>query len=175
LAHAKKHLNDGRVTYSLCDVTSLPLPCHDATVDVAFSVFLFNEIPALKHTTRELARVLKYDATFYVVTTHPFVPLNYYLYETFTGRPNGKITPVKGYFDNYSATYQFTIANMTAPFFHHTLGALVNSFLDAGLHLRMLHELTVTADLIEGVPSYAGCDDIPRYLVIEGSKPADRP
>ncbi len=103
--------------------------------------------------------------------THPFLIINYYIYEKYTNKKNPKFSTVRGYFEKFQADYVLTIAKEAVPFFHYTLQDVVNTLSSCGIGVWKIHELTVTAELMRRVPEYAGGDDVPRYLVIEGWKP----
>jgi ubiquinone/menaquinone biosynthesis C-methylase UbiE len=170
LNRAREVVRDARVTFYKQDVITGRLPYEDGSVDVAFSVFVFNQLASLAHAVAELGRVLREGGNCLVVMTHPFFVLNYYLYEKYTGNKNTKFSVVRGYFEKFQADYVLTIAKETVPFFHHTLQDVVDALSNGGLVVRKIHELTVTAELMERVPEYAGGDDVPRYLIVEGWK-----
>jgi len=169
LLQARDHISDRRVEFQQGDVAA-GLPYKDGVFDIVFTVFVFNELRSLEPTVRAVARVLKENGMFLMAMTHLFYPLNYYLYEKFTGRENDKIRNVRGYFEKYEAEYIFALAKVGAPFYHHTFQDVVNALVDHSLQIQTLHELTVTDEIMRRYPAYVGGDDIPRYLVIKARK-----
>jgi ubiquinone/menaquinone biosynthesis C-methylase UbiE len=169
LSKANQYINDLRVTFFQGDITQ-NLPYKEGAFDIAYSIFVFNEITPLSPTVKQVARVLKTDGLFLLIMTHPFFPLNYYLYEKFTGLKNEKIKNVKGYFEKYQAEYMFSLAKVGARYFHQTLEEIINPLIKNGLQILKIHELTVNKEIMNRYPVYAGGDDIPRFIVVQSQK-----
>jgi ubiquinone/menaquinone biosynthesis C-methylase UbiE len=169
LKFAKNNISDKRVRFLKSDIRRR-LPIRSRHFDMAYCTFVFNETNNLDSILKEVSRVLKRKGRFYLMTTHPFFPLNYFLYEKFTGKRNNKIRNVKGYFRNYKGGYILTMARRTTPFYNHRVEELINLMVKNGLIIREVRELSTNSKLLKACPIYAQLKDIPRVILISAEK-----
>jgi ubiquinone/menaquinone biosynthesis C-methylase UbiE len=153
LDFAKENIINQRVTFLKSDIRKR-LPLKSNYFDIAYCTFVFNETNNLSSILKEIGRVLKKKGRFYLMTTHPFFPMNYYLYEKFTKKKNDKILNVKGYFNNFKGKYNLTVAKRNTPFYHHRVEELINVMIKNNLTIRHVRELSTNKKLLEAHPKY---------------------
>jgi ubiquinone/menaquinone biosynthesis C-methylase UbiE len=169
LKFAKDHITDKHVIFIKADVRK-QLPLSSNSFDIVYCTFVFNETNNLNSILKEISRILKKNGRFYLMTTHPFFSMNYYLYEKFTGKKNDKILNVKDYFKNFKGEYNLTMAKRTTPFYHHRFEELINVIIKNRLSVKYVKELSTNTKLLKSVPEYVELKDIPRVVLISAQK-----
>ncbi|MCL5430361.1 MAG: class I SAM-dependent methyltransferase [Candidatus Marsarchaeota archaeon] len=169
LKFATDNIRDKRVTFIKSDIRRR-LPLKSNSVDIVYCTFVFNETKNINLILKEVSRILKKRGRFYLMTTHPFFPMKYYLYEKYTGKKNDKILNVKGYFENFEGKFNLTMAKQTPPFYHHRVEDLINSIINNNLSIRRVNELSTNKKMINADPRYKEQSDMPKVILISAEK-----
>ena len=169
LNFAKHHITDKHVIFIKSDIRK-QLPLNTNSFDMVYCTFVFNETNNLNSILKEISRILKKNGRFYLMTTHPFFSMNYYLYEKFTGKKNDKILNVKDYFKNFKGEYNLSMAKRLTPFYHHRFEELINVIIKNRLAVKYVKELSTNTKLLKSVPEYVELKDIPRVVLISAQK-----
>ncbi len=169
LEFARANINDPRVSFTQADLLrSCPVP--DRSFDVAYSIFVLNELPEIDFYLQQIEQKLVDNGRLLVVMTHPALALYYQLYEEFKGEKNDKLIGVQNYFDRSPLQYKFTIAQTSVTYFQHTFADLQNALRCANLQLENLLELTTDDTKLATVPGYWDMRNVPKYLYFSARK-----
>jgi ubiquinone/menaquinone biosynthesis C-methylase UbiE len=166
LNSARRHISDPRVKFVEADLTAgIPLPA--ASIDIAVSIFVLNELATLGEVFCDLSRVLRPHGRGIFFVTHPFFVLYWHLKAQWTGEENKKIIGNDGYFDRKLARYAFTLASTSAPYYQHTFADYINECAKAHFSVTVMEELCTDLEEFRSIPSYWDTRDIPKFLVFE--------
>ena len=166
LRFAKANLDDQRVAILEADITK-ELPLTSESIDVAFAIFVLNEVKSLSPVFSELCRVLKTSGRALLLVTHPFFVLYWHLRAKWAGEENTKILGNKGYYDRRRARYVFTIASTSAPYYQHTVADYLNELNAARLTVTRVEELCTDKEQFQEIETYWATRDIPKFLLLE--------
>lgn len=130
LAHARdlRDAHGVEVRFLAGDVTELPLAA-DA-VDLAFSSWVFQQVPDLGRCFREVARVLRPGGAFVFAVPHPY----YELFDPETGELD------RSYFDDAPERKSIGDLEPALTVFHHTVGDVHRALVESGFVVERLRE-----------------------------------